>query len=515
MRVKKIISEEREVDYEPLPIREHNDSLLLGPMSLNVNDVLLEPSVGIVDSRSDINVNQVCQIMAPMDSVMDLEVFERHWNTFKSLSDLDDILYSEEFPLDITVPRDSVTGCLAFLKQEFLFEFQRASFNNLVKWVSSYFALFLERVWWAVGLVKEGETSNEFLNTWFDLFNTIGDGLYLSSIGSRSLEDFKTITDGVSSRFRDSHYRTPNIMVDVAHGASERALETYRFYFISLMFTNTNLAVWETSCPRIMSGSIANVEQAKYLDKYLGIYRDKGSRELHLYASGRTGIDLLSYRDIKEFEEFATKATEEDDFLTVPLLSHLRVGIGGGSMCSTRIVTGVGVPTLTSVYKIAAAIKDRKIFEGDRKPLVVADGGISSSGDVAKYLVAGAKLAMIGRLYAQCFDSAAEVVIQEDGSEFVVHRGQASESYQIQRYGEVRNSVAEGVALKLPRLNYTIIGQAKRIVRGLCSSASYLGYNQLIVDNDYDASFAGFNFCSSRFIYCSPSTYQMESKPLS
>lgn len=512
MRVKKIISEEREVDYEPLPVREHNDSLLLGPMSLNVNDVLLEPSVGIVDSRSDVYVNQVCQIMAPMDSVMDLEVFERHWNIFKMIRDCEKPDYNGSFPLYITVPRDSVIGCLAFLKQEFLFEFQRRTYGGLLDWVSLYLTLFLERVWWAVGLVKEGETFNEFVNVWLDLFNTIGDGLYLSSIGSRNFEDLKNITDGVSSRFKDNSYKAPNIMVDVAHGASERAMETYCFYFISFMFTNINRAVWETRCPRIMSGSIATVEQAKYLSKYLGIYRHKGSRELHFYNSGGTGIGILSYKDIKEFEEFATEATDEDDFLTVPLLSHLRVGIGGGSMCSTRIVTGVGVPTLTSVYKIAAAIKDRKIFEGDRKPLVVADGGISSSGDVAKYLVAGAKLAMIGRLYAQCSDSAAEVVIQEDGSEFVVHRGQASESYQIQRYGEVRNSVAEGVALKLPRLNYTIVGQAKCIVRGLCSSASYLGYSQLMTDNDYDT---GFNFCSSRFIYCSSSTYQMESKPLS
>lgn len=513
MRFKKIVSEEREIDYEPLPIREHNDSLLLGPMSLNVNDVLLEPSVGIVSSRSDIYVNQVCQVMAPMDSVMDLEVFKNHWNIFKILTGYKKTNYNEEFPIQITVPRDSVIECLAFLKQEFLFEFQCMTYNGLMGWVSLCLTSFLERVWWAVGLVKEGETSNEFVNGWLDLFNTIGDGLFLSSIGSRSLEDLNNIVAGSSSQFRDNYYKPPNIMVDVAHGASERALETYYFYFVSFMFINSNYSVLETLCPHIMSGSIATVEQAKYLDKYIGIYRQRGKRELHLYTFAGTGKSIFHYKDINDFEKFARGVTDsEDEFLALPLLSHLRVGIGGGSMCSTRIVTGVGVPTLTSVYKIAAAIKDEKIFKDVRKPLIIADGGISSSGDVAKYLVAGAKLVMIGRLYAQCLDSAAEVVREEDGSEFVIHRGQASESYQIERYGKVRNSVAEGVSTKLPRSRCTIIDQAKRIIRGLCSAASYLGYNELITENSYHL---GFNFCSSHFVYCSPSTYQMESKPLS
>ncbi|MGH7157604.1 MAG: IMP dehydrogenase [Candidatus Saccharimonadales bacterium] len=76
----------------------------------------------------------------------------------------------------------------------------------------------------------------------------------------------------------------------------------------------------------------------------------------------------------------------------------LRVGMGPGAICSTRIVSGMGVPQLTAILETAAAAKGKKVS-------IIADGGISYSGDALKALAAGASAIMMGRLFAECEES--------------------------------------------------------------------------------------------------------------
>jgi IMP dehydrogenase len=71
----------------------------------------------------------------------------------------------------------------------------------------------------------------------------------------------------------------------------------------------------------------------------------------------------------------------------------VKVGIGPGSICTTRIVAGVGVPQFTAIYNVAKSIKNKKIK-------IIADGGIRYSGDIAKAIGAGADAIMIGSLFA-------------------------------------------------------------------------------------------------------------------
>jgi len=98
----------------------------------------------------------------------------------------------------------------------------------------------------------------------------------------------------------------------------------------------------------------------------------------------------------------------------------IKVGIGPGSICTTRIVTGFGVPQLTAIMDSVAGVADT----GSRAP-VIADGGIKTSGDLVKALAAGADAVMIGSLFAGCEEAPGAPVIR-DGQKVKVVRGMAS-----------------------------------------------------------------------------------------
>ena len=147
--------------------------------------------------------------------------------------------------------------------------------------------------------------------------------------------------------------------------------------------------------------------------------------------------------------------------------NSIRVGIGGGSACTTRIVSGHGVPTLASILDI----RSRAPYENS--PALIADGGIRNSGDAAKALAAGAHAVMVGRLLAGTTESPGEV---ENGHK--VFRGMASREAQEAGRGTV--SGVEGISTRVP-----FIGGVGHIINdlkaGLSSALSYTG-----VDNLFD-----------------------------
>ena len=119
----------------------------------------------------------------------------------------------------------------------------------------------------------------------------------------------------------------------------------------------------------------------------------------------------------------------------------VKVGVGPGAACSTRMVTGFGMPQFTAVYECA------KMAEKLRVP-VIADGGVRSSRDVVLALAAGASSVMIGKLFAMTLESAApkrESKKSVSGWE-AKFRGQASEDFQMDYYGGLKSkTVAEGI----------------------------------------------------------------------
>jgi len=118
----------------------------------------------------------------------------------------------------------------------------------------------------------------------------------------------------------------------------------------------------------------------------------------------------------------------------------VKVGVGPGSICTTRIVAGVGVPQLTAVMECAAALKSRRIP-------VIADGGVRYSGDVAKALAAGAGTVMMGNLLAGTDESPGEDVLLE-GRRYKVYRGMGS--LDAMKKGSADRYFQEGSAKLVP-----------------------------------------------------------------
>jgi len=156
----------------------------------------------------------------------------------------------------------------------------------------------------------------------------------------------------------------------------------------------------------------------------------------------------------------------------------VKVGIGPGSICTTRIIAGVGVPQLYAVYECAKALK------GTGVP-VIADGGIKHTGDIAKAIAAGASTIMAGSLFAGVEESPGETIIFE-GRKFKSYRGmgsiEAMEQGSKDRYfqdveDDIKKLVPEGIVGRVPfkgslaEVTYQFIGGLKASM-GYCGAAT-------------------------------------------
>jgi IMP dehydrogenase len=152
----------------------------------------------------------------------------------------------------------------------------------------------------------------------------------------------------------------------------------------------------------------------------------------------------------------------------------LKVGIGPGSICTTRVVTGAGVPQITAILECARGAKDTGV------PLI-ADGGIKFSGDISKALAAGASSVMIGGLFAGTEESPGETILYQ-GRTFKSYRGMGSigamEAGSADRYAqesaERGKSVPEGIEGQVPYKG-PLSALVEQLVGGLRSGMGYCG----------------------------------------
>lgn len=221
-----------------------------------------------------------------------------------------------------------------------------------------------------------------------------------------------------------------NISVDVAHGATSHLCKIYKLY---------SDASW---CKRLMSGTVATSEAA-----------------LEVFNAGCT---------------------------------HIRIGIGPGSACSTRVVTGCGVPNLSAVFQIWLGFRDLTSLEDEDYPILIADGGIKSSGDIAKYLSAGADAVMIGNLLSKTTESGAWKKNTLFYTLFLLtfkrcflnkiyykrYRGQASKEFQLDKKGFV-SGAPEGVQGPKQHPLYDYKTFYNQTVNALCSTVSYTGLRSI------------------------------------
>ena len=153
----------------------------------------------------------------------------------------------------------------------------------------------------------------------------------------------------------------------------------------------------------------------------------------------------------------------------------VKVGIGPGSICTTRIVSGVGVPQLTAVQSVVAVCKKADIP-------VIADGGIKFSGDIAKAIAAGADCVMVGSALAGTDEAPGEVILYQ-GRSYKVYRGMGSvgamskgahERYFQSEQGDTRKYVPEGIEGRVPARG-PVEHVLHQLIGGLRSSMGYTG----------------------------------------
>jgi IMP dehydrogenase len=153
----------------------------------------------------------------------------------------------------------------------------------------------------------------------------------------------------------------------------------------------------------------------------------------------------------------------------------VKVGIGPGSICTTRVIAGVGVPQLSAIYNVAKALKDSNVP-------VIADGGLRYSGDIVKALAAGANSVMAGGLFAGVEESPGETILFQ-GRKFKSYRGMGSieamhvgskDRYFQDMEEDIKKLVPEGIAARVPfkgnldEVMYQLIG-------GLRAGMGYCG----------------------------------------
>ena len=155
----------------------------------------------------------------------------------------------------------------------------------------------------------------------------------------------------------------------------------------------------------------------------------------------------------------------------------VKVGIGPGSICTTRIVAGVGVPQMTAVSNVAAALKNTGVS-------IIADGGVRYSGDVAKALAAGADAVMLGGLFAGTEEAPGEVELFQ-GRSYKSYRGMGSLGAMSQQQGSsdryfqeeadsVEKLVPEGIEGRVPYKG-TMLAVVHQLLGGIRASMGYTG----------------------------------------
>jgi len=192
-------------------------------------------------------------------------------------------------------------------------------------------------------------------------------------------------------------------------------------------------------------------------------------------------IEMVKYckRNFPQLDVIAGNVAEADAAkrLVRAGADGIRVGIGPGSICSTRIVAGVGCPQVSAVYNCAKALR------GSGVP-VCADGGIEYSGDITIALAAGASTVMIGKLLAAASESPGEVILSRDNKEMKVYRGMGSlgamkeNRASRERYGQAESSsdklVPEGVEAEVYQKG-SVASIVQLLLGGLRSGLGYCG----------------------------------------
>jgi len=200
-------------------------------------------------------------------------------------------------------------------------------------------------------------------------------------------------------------------------------------------------------------------------------------------AHGHSEAVLRTLRDIKKNFDIPVTAgnivtLEGAEDLAKAGADALKVGVGPGSICTTRIISGAGMPQITAIFEVVKIASKYKIP-------VIADGGIKFSGDITKALAAGANAVMIGSLFAGTDEAPGEMILYQ-GRNYKIYRGMGSLGAMLDgsadRYGqgkvEASKLVPEGIEGRVPAKG-PLSQSIHQLVGGLRSGMGYCGAENL------------------------------------
>ncbi len=163
----------------------------------------------------------------------------------------------------------------------------------------------------------------------------------------------------------------------------------------------------------------------------------------------------------------------------------MKVGVGPGSICTTRVVAGVGVPQVTAIYEAARAARAARVP-------VIGDGGLQYSGDIAKAIAAGGDTVMLGGLLAGCEESPGEMVFIQ-GKQFKLYRGMGS-------LGALRNP-ERGVSYSKDRyFQDDVLSEDKLVPQGVEGQVPYRGPLSAVAGQLVGGLRAAMGYCGARTI---------------
>jgi IMP dehydrogenase len=210
-------------------------------------------------------------------------------------------------------------------------------------------------------------------------------------------------------------------------------------------------------------------------------------------AHGHTGLVLSAIQTIKsklpEVDLLAGNVATFDGACEIARAGAdgIKVGIGPGSICTTRIVTGAGVPQITAIAEASRATRDAGIP-------IIADGGIKFSGDITKAVAAGASCVMIGSLFAGTDESPGELILYQ-GRTFKSYRGMGSLGAMAQGSSERYFQNTDDASTAQPVLSAESNRLAKLVPEGIEGRVPYRGSVSMIVHQMVGGLKSGMGYC--------------------
>ena len=197
----------------------------------------------------------------------------------------------------------------------------------------------------------------------------------------------------------------------------------------------------------------------------------------HGHSKNVLDIVKLIKKEFKDIEVIGGNVATPEGALELVKsgVDSVKIGMGPGSICTTRIIAGIGVPQITAIMDIKNALKGKDVS-------IIADGGIRFSGDIAKAIAAGADSVMLGGLFAGTEEAPGEVELFQ-GRSFKIYRGMGSIGAMTERDDANRYSqedvepdklVPEGIEGRVPYKGW-VIGVINQLIGGLRQSMGYVG----------------------------------------